>query len=366
MSQLRIEFEVAHAPLLVWRALTEAKPLNEWFQPVAGWPESSAMPGALGRVHPTDDLPGFGEFDVDLVEAEPPRRLVFRWRGDDFTSEVTFQIRPAAGGGGSAVTIRQTGFLGSQEAHRREALARAHQRMVERLRAVLDRLALGVGESSFLVAEPPEPRLKDRHRARIIGIVGAVIVAALCGTAGAVWLNQGGERPPANAAGEEPEPGLGIGTQPPPPTPEIGASPSKKPAPVGTQKNQEPNAPSSPPGFSQAVPAEKPLTATYRTVALVLVGVTGFDTEVTVKNPGGTARNGWTVVLTMPDATAVENRSGDTVKLAQEGEIVTLRPVSPTLAGNGTVTFVVRFPALLALGKSVKACTIDGQACAQA
>lgn len=361
MSRLRIEFEVAQAPALVWRALTEAKPLNRWFQPVAGWPESSAGPGAQGRVYPTDDLPGFGEFDIDLIESEPFSRLVFRWRGDDFTSEVTFLVR-AVRGGGSAVTMHQTGLLGSEAAQRWEALARAHDTMIERMRTALDRLALGVGESDFLVAEAPAPTIiKAGRRARLLGLAGATVAIVLCGTAAAVWLNEDGQdrRPPPRSArggqdGQDGQTGMATAAAP---QPSIGASPSKKPAPVGTPEGAQANAPSSP----AAVPSPASLSASYRTVTLL--GLGGFDTEVTVKNPGSAPRDGWTVVLTMPDASAVENRSTDTVKLTQEGQKVTLTPVKP-VAGNATVSFVVRFPALLALGKSVTACTIDGQACA--
>jgi hypothetical protein len=96
-------------------------------------------------------------------------------------------------------------------------------------------------------------------------------------------------------------------------------------------------------------------SATYKTLALL--GLGGFDTEVTVSNPGHTS---WQVLLTMPADRQVENRSTDLVKMQQTGTSVTLTPVS---ASAGTVTFTVRFPALLALGKSVTACTIDGRAC---
>lgn len=99
MSQLKLDVEIMHAPALVWRAFTEARLLNEWFQPIAGWPGSGARPGSHGKVFPTDELKGFGEFDLDLVEAEPHSRLVAIWRGDGFTSEVTCEIKPIPGGG---------------------------------------------------------------------------------------------------------------------------------------------------------------------------------------------------------------------------------------------------------------------------
>jgi hypothetical protein len=96
-------------------------------------------------------------------------------------------------------------------------------------------------------------------------------------------------------------------------------------------------------------------SATYKTLALL--GLGGFDTEVTVSNPG---RTSWKVLLTMPEDKPVENRSSDLVTMEQQGTTVTLTPTSTSAE---TVTFTVRFPALLALGKSITACTIDGRAC---
>lgn len=108
----------------------------------------------------------------------------------------------------------------------------------------------------------------------------------------------------------------------------------------------------------------KPLVASYKTNALL--GLGGFDTEITVRNPGGSARVGWTVELTMPDATAVENRSPDLVKVRQQAEVVTVTPVTAEVPAGETITFTIRFPALLAINQSVEACTIDGQACTAA
>ena len=104
------------------------------------------------------------------------------------------------------------------------------------------------------------------------------------------------------------------------------------------------------------------MVASYQTKALP-GGLLGFDTEVTVRNPGSVAKNGWTVVLTMPDSTAVKNESAAVVKVRQQGEAVTVTPVTATLPAGGSVTFTIRFPALIALGPSIKGCTIDGQAC---
>jgi hypothetical protein len=72
------------------------------------------------------------------------------------------------------------------------------------------------------------------------------------------------------------------------------------------------------------------------------------------------------VVLVMPGNQAVQNRSPSLVTVSQFEDVVTITATDATrdLAANGTTTFVVRFPALLALGQAVKSCTIDGRACA--
>lgn len=357
MSQLKLNVEIMHPPAVVWRALTEAKPLNEWFQPVNGWPESAARPGSQGKVFPTDDLKGFGTFDIDLVEAEPHSRLVTRWRGDDFTSEVTYEIRPIPGGG-SRLLMRQTGFLGTREAERRETLAQAHQAMIERLRTTVGRLALGLGEGAFLRAEVPRPAPTEgnaHHRARFVAVICAVIVTGLCGTAGAVWMNRD-TSVPAPIEGSSGQLGLGTGMQP-----VASGSPRQSPAVERIREKNEPTAAAVVP--SVAAPSAKPLVASYRIRALP-VGLLGSDIDVTVRNPGAVAKNGWTVVMAMADATAVQNQSAAEVKVRQEGNMVTVTPVTATLTAGGSVSFTIRYPALIALGPPVKSCTIDGQACA--
>jgi hypothetical protein len=257
--------------------------------------------------------------------------------------------------------MRQTGFLGTREAERRQTLERAHQVMIERLRMVIDRLALGLGEGAFLRAGAPKPRppssgMATHHRLRIISVVCVVIVAGLCGTAGAVWMNRDHTSPVAAPTDSRSgDGGLGTGLQP-----VASGVVTRSPA---VERTQEKNGSSSPGAtVASAGPSDPPLTAGYRIRALP-VGLLGFDTDVTVRNAGGAAKNGWTVVLTMPDATTVQNQTGSLVKLVQKGNVVTVTPVSGMLPAGGSVAFTVRFPALLALGPSIKGCTIDGQAC---
>jgi hypothetical protein len=191
----------------------------------------------------------------------------------------------------------------------------------------------------------PRLNLAPERRVRLISIIGSAVLVVLIATAVAVAINS---RPPLDSAptGDGDSHGLQTAAQSglPGSSPMPQARPSNSPTPAAP-----PSAGAGPSGVSGGT------TASYKTIALL--GLGGFDTEVTVSNPGGAA---WKVVLTMPEDRAVENRSSDLVKMVQSGTTVTLTPAS---ASAQKVTFIVRFPALLALGKSITACTVDGRAC---
>ncbi len=189
----------------------------------------------------------------------------------------------------------------------------------------------------------PRLTLPPAGRVRIISVIGSAVLVVLVATAVAVWLNAGPPHRPPGVSGEWDPYGLQSGAQAgASPTPATRPSSAFSPAPTST---------------AQVIVSGSPAvtSASYRTIALL--GLGGFDTEVTVKNPG---RASWRVVLTMPEDKVVENRSTNLVTMDQQGTSVTLTPAN---AATETVTFTIRFPALLALGKSVTGCTIDGRAC---
>lgn len=380
MTDLRLSVDLEHPAELVWRALTDRRLLSLWFVPT----DLAAVQGGVFRAVPPPGLAGFtGPFDVDVIEVSEPDRLVLRWRGDELHSDVTWELTPAAEG--CRLLVGQTGFFGVKGTQRRRELGRTYQVLFgERLPATLDRLARGEIDLSRASVDlrAAIPRRRDRIRAaagrsglagdgrqRLLSLVAAVVLVILVSTATAVLMvNQGGGpvRPPdqAHGPGTALQPGTieamarvpsGGGTPPPPP------GQSWRPAPVTP----------TPIPIVSAVPepseiAIEDLTAGYKTIALL--GLGGFDTEVTVRNPGLVAVTGWSVVLTMLGDRSVVNRSPTVVAANQEGATVTLIPVGSarTLPAGGTVTFTIRFPALLALGKAVKSCTIDGRACTKA
>jgi hypothetical protein len=189
----------------------------------------------------------------------------------------------------------------------------------------------------------PRLNLPTDRRIRLISVAGSALLVVLIATTAAVLLNSGEPGGPSAAENGDP---LGLqtaaqsGLPVSPTSPQVRPSISVPPAPTASPLAETP---------------ARAASASYKTIALL--GLGGFDTEVTVSNPG---RTSWKVLLTLPEDKPVENRSGSLVKMAQDGTTVTLTPVS---ASAEQVTFTVRFPALLALGKSITACTIDGKTC---
>lgn len=84
-------------PRLVWRALTEPAILARWL----GETDLRAKPGRrfLLRAHDKAATP----IDGEVIEAEPERRLSYRWReeggGQALDSVVTWILEPMEGGG---------------------------------------------------------------------------------------------------------------------------------------------------------------------------------------------------------------------------------------------------------------------------
>ncbi len=349
---MQLEAELSHPRARVWRALTDRKLLNAWFQPVdSGW-----------KVTPNDDLPSFERFELELAPAEQTARLLWRWHGKDFFSEAEWELT-TTDDGGCKLSLRQSGFVGSQETARRRELLNAYQIMLGRLRAVLDTLAEGGGALGSLSPRPePEP---DDRRVGLLSIAGAVVIVVMLASALAVWITGGGAIPGRGGEGDGSS-GLGSGTQPGMQSPSAiaprGSSsvlPTADPAgPLGPVTASSPSpspatAPTSSSPFSP--PPAGAASATYR---LIELPEGGFDTEVTVR---GGAQGGWTVVLTMPTGNRADNRSPSVVNASQTGREVTVTPVS----AGGVLTFVIRYTGANAK-KSLGGCTVDGRQCGTA
>jgi len=109
-----VERLMPHAAEKIWRALTTAELVADWlmrndFQPVVGH---------RFQFHATP-VPGWsGVTNCEVVEVDPPRRLVYRW-GDGTESDsglrtlVTWTLTPADGG--VLVRMEQSGFRPQDE-----------------------------------------------------------------------------------------------------------------------------------------------------------------------------------------------------------------------------------------------------------
>ncbi|WP_162907700.1 SRPBCC domain-containing protein [Allorhizocola rhizosphaerae] len=334
---MRLEAELSHPRARVWRALTDRQLLSAWFQPVdSQW-----------TVTPNDDLPSFAPFELELVPAEQTARLLWRWHGKDFFSEAEWELTPTEGG--CRLSLRQSGFLGAQQAARRSELRDAYQKMIERLRAVLETIAEGGGALGSLVPKP-QPQPPANRRVRLLSIASAVAIVVMLASATAVWITNGGGFGLGGSHAEEGR-GPGSGSQPgaqPQTTLQGSTSKLPTPNPVRTLASASPTTASAP-SASPSSMASTSATATYRVIELA---EGGFDTEVTVRGTG------WTVVLTMPAGNRADNLSPGVVNVRQQGRAVTVTPVSP----GSELTFVVRYTGGNA-DKSLSGCTVDGQPC---
>lgn len=136
MAEVRLEIALAHPPARVWRALTEAPLLGEWFMPT----DMAVAAGGRFTLHP-GTLAGFlGPVSGELTEVVAPRRMVMLWQGEKLHTRVTWELTETSGG--CTLRIRQTGFIGAPATLRRRALRDTYTRLFgERLPAVLDRIA---------------------------------------------------------------------------------------------------------------------------------------------------------------------------------------------------------------------------------
>lgn len=109
---LSFDFDLAHSPAKVWRALTDPELLAEWLLPVTGL---SLEPGAAFTFK-TQAYPGWdGTVNCKMVEVEPQKKLVYTWAVGDMELDtvVTFTITPTASG--TRLSLEQSGFKPSQK-----------------------------------------------------------------------------------------------------------------------------------------------------------------------------------------------------------------------------------------------------------
>lgn len=104
-DSLSLDFDLAHPPEKVWRALTDPALLAEWLLPVI---DLRLEPGAAFTFR-TQPYPGWdGTVSCRIVEIETHRKLSYTWTVPFLDTVVTFTLTPTASG--TRLSIVQSGF----------------------------------------------------------------------------------------------------------------------------------------------------------------------------------------------------------------------------------------------------------------
>lgn len=107
---LAFEFDLAHSPAKVWRALTDPALLAEWLLPVVGF---QPAPGARFTLQAPSQPEWNGRVDGRVLEVEPERKLSYAWTVGDLDTVVTFVLAPMATG--TRLSLVQSGFTPQQK-----------------------------------------------------------------------------------------------------------------------------------------------------------------------------------------------------------------------------------------------------------
>jgi uncharacterized protein YndB with AHSA1/START domain len=109
MSQIVLEAVYAHSRDRVWRALTDPNELGAWLMPNDFTP-------TVGHKFQFKIGPQWGWrgiVDCEVLEVDPPHRLVYSWQGDPKhrVTTVTWTLTPTPDGG-TRLQLAHTGFRG--------------------------------------------------------------------------------------------------------------------------------------------------------------------------------------------------------------------------------------------------------------
>ena len=80
-----------HPPERVWQALVDPDEISSWLMP------SKDFAPRVGQRF-TMECDPFGPLRGEVLEADPPRRLAYRWEGSFGTTTVTFTLTPSEAG----------------------------------------------------------------------------------------------------------------------------------------------------------------------------------------------------------------------------------------------------------------------------
>ncbi|MCW3845055.1 cellulose binding domain-containing protein [Micromonospora yasonensis] len=348
MIEIDTEVELFHPADRVWQALTDRGLVAKWFA------EATPAPDAPDRLLlRTAGLPGFdADVEAEVAQLRVPELLVLRCQEGGRRTLLTATLVPT--GHGCRLTVGESLEHGEWDA---DARAEHHQQAVTvRLPAILDWLAFQQVDlrraDGGLTAELPLVRTRAKAGRRRAVLISGLGCLALAGGL-AVWVTR--PEPPAPAPVPEATP-LVMPSSTHGGTPAAG--PSRSPRSANRSSATAAPSPSATPSRTRAASASPvALAATYRTVADRVFGYRG---EVVVSNPGGTAKQTWTVVVTVASGATVGNVNGATA--TQDGEVVTFTGPAVPPGATATIRFDVRDPD--PRSQAPKGCTVDGSPCA--
>ena len=109
-ESISFDFDLAHPPEKVWRALTDPALLTEWLLPVAGF---HCEPGATFTFR-AQPQPGWdGTVNCRFLDIDAPRKLSLSWVVGEIDTVVTFTLEPTPTG--TRLSLLQSGFKPDQK-----------------------------------------------------------------------------------------------------------------------------------------------------------------------------------------------------------------------------------------------------------
>lgn len=109
-ESISFEFDLAHPPEKVWRALTTPALLTQWLLPIV---ELELEPGAAFTFRAQPQPEWDGVVNCRMIEIEQFRRLSYAWVVGDIDTVVTFELMPTESG--TRLSLVQSGFKPHQK-----------------------------------------------------------------------------------------------------------------------------------------------------------------------------------------------------------------------------------------------------------
>ena len=106
---LTVETDLPYPVEQVWAALTDPAALGEWVMPVEDF---APVPGQRFRFR-AKPMPGWdGVINCEVLEVDPPQRMVIRWQGSRMRSPTTLTWTLTEQPDGTRFRIDHRGFSG--------------------------------------------------------------------------------------------------------------------------------------------------------------------------------------------------------------------------------------------------------------